>query len=54
MKSDLHLKLDSLGILLKEFRDELINLNLWDGITVVVSSEMGRSITPNSSFGTGE
>ncbi|KAL3805312.1 hypothetical protein HJC23_009019 [Cyclotella cryptica] len=52
LKSFLSLKFNEIGVELRSFRDELVNLGLWNGITVVVSSEMGRTITPNTSSGT--
>lgn len=52
LKSVLELKFKEIGPVLKGFRDELVNLGLWDGITVVVSSEFGRTVTPNTSAGT--
>ena len=48
----LNAKLATIGSVLKGFRDELVNLGLWDSITVVVSSEFGRTVTPNTSAGT--
>jgi hypothetical protein len=54
LKSFLGLKFNEIGVALRSFRDELVNLGLWNGITMVVSSEMGRTITPNTSSGTGE
>lgn len=32
--------------------DELVGIDLWVNVTVVVASEMGRTITPNTSDGT--
>lgn len=52
LKTDLNLKLSHLGTLLKQIRDELIALDVWNGVTIVISSEMGRTISPNSSDGT--
>ena len=52
LTSVLNEKLAMIGSVLKGFRDELVNLGLWDSITVVVSSEFGRTVTPNSSAGT--
>lgn len=54
LKSFLSLKFNEIGVALRSFRDELVNLGLWNSITMVVSSEMGRTITPNTSSGTGE
>jgi len=48
----LNAKFVDMGAVLKGFRDELVNLGLWDRITIVVSSEMGRTTTPNTSGGT--
>eukprot|EP00804_Cyclotella_cryptica_P019763 CCRYP_009664-RA/>CCRYP_009664-RA protein AED:0.11 eAED:0.11 QI:135/1/0.94/1/1/1/17/0/2177 len=52
LKSLLNAKFVEMGAVLKAFRDELVNLGLWDRITIVVSSEMGRTTTPNTSGGT--
>jgi hypothetical protein len=52
LKTILHQKFDEIGVALKAFRDELVSLNLWDKITLVVASEMGRTVTPNTSEGT--
>jgi uncharacterized protein (DUF1501 family) len=52
LKSVLQEKFEEIGPVLKGFRDALVELGLWEGITVVVSSEFGRSLTPNTSAGT--
>eukprot|EP00804_Cyclotella_cryptica_P019739 CCRYP_009662-RC/>CCRYP_009662-RC protein AED:0.09 eAED:0.09 QI:0/0.95/0.95/1/0.95/0.95/22/166/2740 len=52
LKSLLNAKFVEMGAVLKAFRDELVDLGLWDSITIVVSSEMGRTTTPNTSGGT--
>jgi hypothetical protein len=52
LKNVLHQKLAEIGAALKSFRDELVSLGLWNNVTVVVASEMGRTITPNTSEGT--
>lgn len=52
LKSVLSAAFVDIGAALKGFRDELVSLGLWDGITIVISSEMGRTITPNTSAGT--
>ena len=52
LKNVLNAKLTTIGSVLKGFRDELVSLGLWNNITVVVSSEFGRTTTPNTSAGT--
>ena len=52
LKSSQNAKFLEIGPVLKGFRDELVNLGLWDRITIVISSEMGRTTTPNTSGGT--
>lgn len=52
LKSVLQAKFQEIGPVLRGFRDALVDLGLWDGITIVVSSEFGRTVTPNTSSGT--
>ena len=52
LKGVLNEKLTMIGSVLKGFRDELVALQLWDGVTIVVTSEFGRTVTPNTSAGT--
>jgi uncharacterized protein (DUF1501 family) len=52
LKNVLNQKLAEIGAALKSFRDELVGLGLWNNVTIVVASEMGRTITPNTSEGT--
>jgi uncharacterized protein (DUF1501 family) len=52
LKSVLQEKFQEIGPVLKGFRDALVELGLWDSVTVVVSSEFGRTVTPNTSAGT--
>ena len=52
LKSVLNERLTTIGSVLKGFRDELVSLQLWDGVTIVVTSEFGRTVTPNTSAGT--
>ena len=52
LKSVLNERLTTIGSVLKGFRDELVALQLWDGVTIVVTSEFGRTVTPNTSAGT--
>eukprot|EP00804_Cyclotella_cryptica_P004534 CCRYP_006892-RA/>CCRYP_006892-RA protein AED:0.17 eAED:0.17 QI:494/0.84/0.6/1/0.94/0.9/20/0/2106 len=52
LKNVLSQKFAEIGPALKGFRDELVTLGLWNSITIVISSEMGRTITPNTSAGT--
>jgi uncharacterized protein (DUF1501 family) len=52
LKSVLQAKFEEIGPVLKGFRDALVDLGVWEGITVVVSSEFGRTVTPNTSAGT--
>jgi uncharacterized protein (DUF1501 family) len=52
LKDTLNSKFTEIGAVLKGFRDALVAAGLWDKVTVVVSSEMGRTISPNTSSGT--
>ena len=52
LKGVLNERLTTIGSVLKGFRDELVALQLWDGVTIVVTSEFGRTVTPNTSAGT--
>lgn len=52
LKNVLQEKFVEIGAALKGFRDDLTISGLWEGITIVISSEMGRTITPNTSAGT--
>ena len=52
MKNILNQKFNEIGTTLRTFRDELVNIGMWNNVTLVVSSEMGRTITPNTSGGT--
>ena len=52
LKSVLNERLTTIGSVLKGFRYELVALQLWDGVTIVVTSEFGRTVTPNTSAGT--
>lgn len=52
LKNILNQKFTEIGASLRAFRDDLVDIGLWNNITLVVSSEMGRTITPNTSDGT--
>ena len=52
MKSELSLLYDQLNDPLWYFREAMISQGLWDATVVVITSEFGRTITPNGSSGT--
>ena len=58
LKSSLKDQFDDIDATLKKFKNDLLSINLgngktmWDSVTVIVTSEFGRTLTPNSSGGT--
>ena len=45
-------KLPKVDGALRAFRDEMVAQGLWDSVTLVMSSEFGRTMVPNSNDGT--
>ena len=58
LKSSLKDQFDDIDATLMKFKNDLLSINLgngktmWDSVTVIVTSEFGRTLTPNSSGGT--
>ena len=52
MKSSLSTQFEQIDNTLASFKNELKAMNMWDSVTVVLTSEFGRTLTPNSSGGT--
>jgi uncharacterized protein (DUF1501 family) len=52
LKDILNSKFTEMGGVFKGFRDALVAAGLWDKVTIVVTSEMGRTVSPNTSSGT--
>lgn len=51
LKENLRPKFAALNEALTWFRDELVAQNLWDDVTVVVTSDFARTLTPNGNLG---
>ncbi len=48
----LHYKLEELDSAIKSFVEEMKNQNLWDDVTIVITSDFGRTLTMNTNGGT--
>ena len=51
MKNNIRLKFSSLNRALSSFVDEMKALGVWNDVTLVVTSDFGRTLTPNSGAG---
>jgi uncharacterized protein (DUF1501 family) len=50
--SSLNTQLDSLNTALRSFMEEMKAQGMWDDVAIVITSEFGRTLSPNSRDGT--